>query len=160
MGTETCCLVCQRPLAASEASAGREPVCPQCQEVREKRESIGHAARPDGLKPDHLYSPARARADTLRLDLGPSEASPGPISNPALVPGSPDSDDSFVYAFAESPEQNRSDDRPVVAPADADQARFGRFEIRGVLGQGAYGKVYRARPGPGARLRSRSSNGT
>ena len=32
----------------------------------------------------------------------------------------------------------------MVEQAHADQVRFGRFVIRGVLGQGAHGKVYRA----------------
>ncbi len=144
MDIETRCAVCQRPLVASEVSAPGQPVCRECQGVSEKPRSIEQPASADGLRPDHLDSPARSSADTLRFDQAPLEAGPAPGSSPALVPVSPESDDLFVYQVAESPEQNRSDERPVVATADADQARFGRFVIRGVLGQGAYGKVYRA----------------
>ena len=46
-------------------------------------------------------------------------------------------------ALSRGSRTGRTDQRAVES-ADAQHANFGRFAIRGVLGQGAYGKVYRA----------------
>ena len=85
-----------------------------------------------------------ASAETLRVDLGPTDDAPYEVLAGAQASGSDDSENSSTYDLADSPEPDKLKDQAVVESPPADQAKFGRFLIRGVLGQGAHGKVYRA----------------
>ena len=94
MGTEQSCPVCQSPLVASEGNSEREPVCPQCQVGAAGRESMENPVRPEGRPPDVSPPPARASAETLRLDVGPTDDTPYQMLAEVRVPGPHNSDDS------------------------------------------------------------------
>jgi WD40 repeat protein len=144
MDPETRCAVCRRLLPTSVATAGCEPVCSECRAVSRSPESSAQPARADERKAIHSDPAPRASAETLRFDQPADNPSPQPSSTATPAAGSPGSGDALGYALAESRQRDRLGDRPVVEPPDGEHAHFGRFLIRGVLGQGAYGKVYRA----------------